>query len=196
MPLDVRLLSQRGLYLRPTRVLGQSLQTLLGSILIPDFRIGFKNASGAVRVFCPWPMSFGGIKNLSIQKRDNKLLKERTELEFGFKEIVLIEGTAKAGALVALVEVPLRGGVYFLDVERRQARIGFVGSFFDSDLKSARQRYRLDWISGVVGKNQETVALGVVARSEFNGPCYRVVGWDKSRMCLAQPLLIVFFQHG
>jgi hypothetical protein len=140
-------------------------------------------------------MSIGRVETLTVQEGDNELLQKSSELKFWLKELVLIERTAKAGAVVTLIEVPVGGGFYALDVERRQARIGFVNSFLDSYLKSARQSYRPDWASGLVAKNQETVALLIVARSKLNGSCYRPTCSDQSRMYVAQPLLIAFFQH-
>lgn len=119
MPFNVGFLSQCGLYPRPVRVPCQLSETFFCRVLTTDFGIGFKNASGAMRVFCPRPMSSGGIKNLAIQKWDDQLLQKSHELELRLKEIVLIKGTAEASALVPLIKVPIRSGVDLPDVKRR-----------------------------------------------------------------------------
>jgi len=87
--------------------------------LITDLGIGFKDASCTVSVLCPRPVSIRRVESLTIQEGDNELLQKCPELEFWLKELVLIERTAKAGAVVALIEVPFCCGVYALDVERR-----------------------------------------------------------------------------
>jgi len=73
-----------------------------------------------VREFWPWPTVFGGVKELAIQKRDDELFQERPELKFGFKKVLLVEGTANTRTLVRLSKVSLGNWVYSLYIERRQ----------------------------------------------------------------------------
>jgi hypothetical protein len=132
---------------------------------------------------------------LPVEEWNNELLQERPELEFRSKEFLLLQRTAKAGTLVPLIEVPVRGGVYSFDKEGWQTRSGRICSFLDRYLKSPGDGYRLYWLGNPGTKDKKTIALLIVASTEFNRSADVVSGYDQSWLRFAHPLFIAFVQH-